>query len=87
MNTNRLVLCVAAAGLLLSGCSSQSDSDASESTSAATSTSVAATSRGIRTISPVACRTLGVHSSTVSRPTGEPAGRQRVSGSATDLAP
>ncbi|WP_058036991.1 DUF732 domain-containing protein [Rhodococcus sp. KB6] len=44
MNTNRLVLCVAAAGLLLSGCSSQSDSDASESTSAATSTSVAATS-------------------------------------------
>ena len=43
MNTNRLVLCVAAAGLLLSGCSSQSDSDASESTSAATSTSVAAT--------------------------------------------
>ncbi|MFD6515406.1 DUF732 domain-containing protein [Rhodococcus sp. NPDC060176] len=44
MNTNRLVLCVAAAGLLLSGCSSQSDSDAAESTSAATSTSVAATS-------------------------------------------
>nr|WP_218680152.1 DUF732 domain-containing protein [Rhodococcus qingshengii] len=44
MNTNRLVLCVATAGLLLSGCSSQSDSDASESTSAATSTSVAATS-------------------------------------------
>ena len=44
MNTNRLVLCVAAAGLLLSGCSSQSDSDASESTSAATSTSIAATS-------------------------------------------
>ncbi|MCW0192037.1 MAG: DUF732 domain-containing protein [Rhodococcus sp.] len=44
MNTNRLVLCVAAAGLLLSGCSSQSDSDAAESTSAATSTTVAATS-------------------------------------------
>ncbi len=44
MNTNRLVLCVAAAGLLLSGCSSQSDSDAAESTSAATSTSIAATS-------------------------------------------
>ena len=44
MNTNRLVLCVAAAGLLLSGCSSQSDSDASESPSAVTSTSVAATS-------------------------------------------
>ncbi|MFJ6260405.1 DUF732 domain-containing protein [Rhodococcus erythropolis] len=44
MNTNRLVLCVAAAGLLLSGCSSQSDSNAAESTSAATSTSIAATS-------------------------------------------
>ncbi|MBT2268275.1 DUF732 domain-containing protein [Rhodococcus erythropolis] len=44
MNTNRLVLCVAAAGLLLSGCSSQSDSDAAESTSAATSTTVSATS-------------------------------------------
>ncbi|OXM23243.1 DUF732 domain-containing protein [Rhodococcus sp. WS1] len=44
MNTNRLVLCVAAAGLLLSGCSSQSDSNAAESTSAATSTTVAATS-------------------------------------------
>ncbi|MGF0246781.1 DUF732 domain-containing protein [Rhodococcus erythropolis] len=44
MNTNRLVLCVAAAGLLLSGCSSQSDSNAAESTSAATSTSTAATS-------------------------------------------
>ncbi|MBS3695259.1 DUF732 domain-containing protein [Rhodococcus qingshengii] len=44
MNTNRLVLCVAAAGLILSGCSSQSDSDAAESTSAATSTSIAATS-------------------------------------------
>lgn len=44
MNTNRLVLCVAAAGLLLSGCSSQSDSDAAESTSAAASTTVAATS-------------------------------------------
>ncbi|MDV8005769.1 DUF732 domain-containing protein [Rhodococcus sp. IEGM 1318] len=44
MNTNRLVLCVAAAGLLLSGCSSQSDRDAAESTSAATSTTVAATS-------------------------------------------
>ncbi|MBY6387336.1 DUF732 domain-containing protein [Rhodococcus erythropolis] len=44
MNTNRLVLCVAAAGLLLSGCSSQSDGNAAESTSAATSTSIAATS-------------------------------------------
>ncbi|MGR6524118.1 DUF732 domain-containing protein [Rhodococcus erythropolis] len=44
MNRNRLVLCVAAAGLLLSGCSSQSDSNAAESTSAATSTSIAATS-------------------------------------------
>ncbi|MGR6578978.1 DUF732 domain-containing protein [Rhodococcus qingshengii] len=44
MNTNRQVLCVAAAGLILSGCSSQSDSDAAESTSAATSTSIAATS-------------------------------------------
>ncbi|WP_041814425.1 MULTISPECIES: DUF732 domain-containing protein [Rhodococcus] len=44
MNTNRLVLCVAAAGLLLSGCSSQSESNAAESTSAATSTSIAATS-------------------------------------------
>ncbi|MHD0304797.1 DUF732 domain-containing protein [Rhodococcus erythropolis] len=44
MNTNRLVLCVAAAGLLLSGCSSQSDSNAAESTSAATSTSIAAAS-------------------------------------------
>ncbi|MDJ0109285.1 DUF732 domain-containing protein [Rhodococcus erythropolis] len=44
MNTNRLVLCVAAAGLLLSGCSSQSESNAAESTSAATNTTVAATS-------------------------------------------
>ncbi len=42
---------------------------------------------GISTVSPVRARIAGVQSSTVSRPTGLPAGSPRVSGSATEPAP